>query len=50
VIGDWLTALLAIAVLVAPRLRKGIPDQLFVGAGAAIGLTAYPLLRPMWMP
>jgi len=50
VIGDWLTALIAIAVLVAPRLRKGIPDQLFVGAGAAIGLIAYPLLRPTWMP
>jgi len=50
VIGDWLTVLIAIAVLIAPRLRKGIPDQLFVGAGAAIGLIAYPLLRPTWMP
>ncbi len=50
VIGDWLTGLIAIAVLVAPRLRKGIPDQVFVGASAAIGLIAYPLLRPTWMP
>jgi chromate transporter len=50
VIGDWLTILLLIAVLVAPRLRRGIPDQLFVGAGAIIGLIAYPLLRPTWIP
>lgn len=44
VIGDWLTIFIAIAVLVAPRLRKGIPDQVFVGVGATIGLIAYPLL------
>jgi hypothetical protein len=30
-------------------LRKGIPDQVLVAAGAAIGLIAYPLLRPEWM-
>jgi chromate transporter len=50
VIGDWLTIVIAVAVLVAPRIRKGIPDQVFVGAGAIIGLIAYPLLRPTWMP
>jgi chromate transporter len=50
VIGDWLTVLIAVAVLVAPRIRKAIPDQAFVGAGAIIGLIAYPLLRPTWMP
>jgi chromate transporter len=50
VIGDWLTVAIAVAVLVAPRIRKGIPDQAFVGAGAIIGLVAYPLLRPTWMP
>lgn len=50
VIGDWLTVLIAIGVLVAQRVRKGIPDQIFVGAGAVIGLIAYPLLRPTWMP
>lgn len=50
VIGDWLTILIALAVLVVPRLRKGIPDQVFVSAGAIIGLLAYPLLRPTWMP
>jgi chromate transporter len=49
VIGDWLTALVALGVLAAPRFVKGIPDQAFVGAGAAIGLIAYPLLRPGWM-
>lgn len=49
VIGDWLTALILIAVLAVPRLGKKIPDQVLVLAGAAIGLTAYPLLRPEWM-
>jgi chromate transporter len=49
VIGDWLTALILIAVLAAPRLGKKIPDQALVAAGAAIGLIAYPLMRPDWM-
>jgi chromate transporter len=49
VIRDWLTAVLLLLVLVAPRLRKGIPDQALVGAGAVVGLIAYPLLRPEWM-
>jgi chromate transporter len=50
VIGDWLTVLIALTVLIVQRFRKGIPDQVFVGAGAAIGLIAYPLQRPTWMP
>jgi chromate transporter len=50
VIGDWLTILILVAVLVVPRVRKGIPDQAFVAAGAVIGLIAYPLLRPTWIP
>ncbi len=50
VIGDWLTIVIAAVVLMAPRLRKGIPDQIFVGVGALVGLVAYPLLRPTWMP
>jgi chromate transporter len=50
VIGNWLTMLIGAAVLIAPRLRKGIPDQAFVGVGAIVGLVAYPLLRPTWMP
>lgn len=49
VIRDVLTALVLLAVLLAPRLRKGIPDQLLVALGAVIGLIAYPLLRPEWM-
>ena len=49
VIGDWLTALILIAVLAVPRLGKKIPDQALVAAGALIGLIAYPLLRPEWM-
>lgn len=50
VIGDWITMLIAVAVLIAPRIKKGIPDQLFVAAGALVGLLAYPLLHPTWMP
>ena len=49
VVRDWLTALVLVLVLLAPRLRKGIPDQTLVAAGAVIGLIAYPLLRPTWM-
>lgn len=50
VIGDWLTILILLAVLVAPRVRRGIPDQAFVAAGAIIGVLAYPLVRPTWVP
>ena len=50
VIGDWITMLIAVAVLIAPRIKKGIPDQFFVAAGALVGLLAYPLLHPTWMP
>lgn len=50
VIGDWLTGLIAITVLALPRFRRGIPDQMYVAVGALIGLIAYPLLRPTWMP
>jgi hypothetical protein len=50
VIGDWLTAFVAIAVLIAPKLSTRITDQAYVGAGAIIGLIASPLLRPAWMP
>jgi chromate transporter len=49
VIRDWLTGAVLAGVLLAPRLRKGIPDQVFVAIGAAIGLIAYPLLRPEGM-
>lgn len=49
VIRDWLTALILLAVLLLPRVRKGIPDQAFVAIGAVVGLIAYPLLRPQWM-
>jgi chromate transporter len=49
VVRDALTALVLLAVLLAPRLRKGIPDQVLVALGAVIGLIAYPLLRPEWM-
>lgn len=49
VVRDWLTGLVLLGVLLAPRLRRGIPDQVLVALGAAIGLIAYPILRPEWM-
>lgn len=49
VLRDLLTILVAAGVLIAPRYLKGVPDQVYVAAGAVIGLIAYPLLRPVWM-
>jgi chromate transporter len=49
VVRDWLTGLVLLGVLLAPRLRRGIPDQVLVALGAVIGLIAYPILRPEWM-
>lgn len=48
VVGDAITATLAAgSLLLATRAR--LPDQALVGLGAAVGLIAYPLLRPEWM-
>jgi chromate transporter len=49
VVRDWLTGLVLLGVLLTPRVRRGIPDQLLVALGAVIGLIAYPILRPEWM-
>jgi chromate transporter len=47
-IGDWLTALIAAASLAALFLWK-FHNAWLVGATAALGLVAYPLLQPAWV-
>lgn len=47
-IGDWLTALIAAASLAALFLWK-FHNAWLVGATAAIGLIAYPILQPSWV-
>ena len=47
-IGDWLTALVALASLVV-LFRWKVSNPLLVGAAAVIGLIAFPLLRPEWV-
>jgi chromate transporter len=46
IVVDWLTAIVLVLALLAPRLGlKKLPDQVLVAAGAVIGLVAYPLLH-----
>jgi len=47
-IGDWLTALVALASLVA-LFRWKVSNPALVAATAIIGLIAFPLLRPTWV-
>ena len=47
-IGDWLTALVALASLVV-LFRWKVSNPLLVAAAAVIGLVAFPLLRPEWV-
>jgi chromate transporter len=47
-IGDVLTALVALSALVL-LFRTKIPNPALIAAAAAIGLVAYPLLRPAWV-
>jgi chromate transporter len=47
-IGDWLTALIALASLGA-LFRWKIANPLLIAATAAVGLIAYPLLQPDWV-
>src|SRR5206468_760432 len=47
-IGDWLTALIALASLVV-LFRWKVSNPLLVAATAVIGLIAFPLLRPEWV-
>ena len=47
-IGDWLTALVALGSLLV-LFRWKISNPMLVAVTAAIGLIAYPLLRPDWI-
>ena len=47
-IGDWLTALIALASLAA-LFRWKISNPLLMAVTAAIGLAAFPLLQPTWV-
>jgi chromate transporter len=47
-IGDWLTALVALASLVV-LFRWKVSNPLLVAAAAIIGLIAFPLLKPEWI-
>ena len=47
-IGDWLTALVALASLVV-LFRWKVNNPLLVAATAIIGLIAFPLLQPTWV-
>ncbi len=47
-IGDWLTALIALAGL-GVLFRWKVSNPLLVAATAVIGLIAFPLLRPEWV-
>ena len=47
-IGDWLTALIAIASL-AVLFRWKVSNPLLIAATAVVGLIAYPLLQPEWV-
>jgi chromate transporter len=47
-IGDWLTALIGLGSL-ALLFRFKVNNAALVGATAAIGLVAFPILRPAWV-
>ncbi len=47
-IGDWLTALVALASLVV-LFRWKVSNPALVAATAIIGLVAFPLLKPTWV-
>src|SRR5438552_1862931 len=47
-IGDWLTALIGLVSL-AVLFRWKVSNPLLIAATAAVGLIAYPLLRPTWV-
>jgi chromate transporter len=47
-IGDWLTALIAVASL-AVLFRWKVSNPLLIVVTAVVGLIAYPLLQPDWV-
>ena len=48
-IGDLFSGLLFAIALVTILALKRVPDQAVVFVAAAVGLVAYPLIRPEWM-
>jgi chromate transporter len=44
-IGDWLTALICLAVL----FRWKVSNPLLIAVTAVIGLIAFPILQPAWV-
>ena len=47
-IGDWLTALIALASLVALARRK-VGNPVLVAVAAAVGLVGFSILKPAWV-
>jgi chromate transporter len=47
-IGDWFTALMALASLAA-LFRWKISNPILMGVTAVAGIVAYPLLQPAWV-
>jgi chromate transporter len=47
-IGDWLTILIGTSALIA-LFRWRVSNPLLMAVTAAVGLVAYPLLRPAWV-
>lgn len=47
-IGDWLTALIAVASLIV-LVKWKVSNPVLVAVTAAIGLIAFPLLQPTWV-
>jgi chromate transporter len=47
-IGDWLTALIAVASL-AVLFRWKVNNPLLIAVTAVVGLIAFPLLQPTWV-
>ncbi len=49
-VGDLLTTAVAVVSLLVLTLWKRCPDPLLVAAGAVVGLLAYPVAHPAWLP
>jgi chromate transporter len=47
-IGDWLTAAVALAALIA-LFRWKVSNPLLIAVAAGVGLLAFPLLNPSWV-
>jgi chromate transporter len=47
-IGDWLTALIAVASLIV-LFRWKVGNPMLVAATAIVGIVAFPILRPAWV-